>query len=198
MTDPRDRDYPDQAGSSDTADLLAQARAGRRTALELLFGAKLANLRRWAHGRLPAWARRTTETADIIQEVLLRVLNKMDAFDARGKGALEAYLRQGIQNRICDEIRIQARRPNTDFEGVDVVDPSPSPIEVLESDDDRRRYKMALTRLKERERMLIVGALELGYTYEQLALATGKPTAESARVALHRALRRMADEMARV
>jgi hypothetical protein len=40
--------------------------------------------------------------------------------------------------------------------------------------------------------------VELGYTYEQLALLTGKRRTDSARIALHRALVRLADEMSRV
>jgi DNA-directed RNA polymerase specialized sigma24 family protein len=52
-----------------------------------------------------------------------------------------------------------------------------------------------LSRLRESERVLIVGTVELGYTYEQLAVATGRRTPGAARVALHRALRRLADEM---
>lgn len=192
------RDHADRDLSRDTAELLVEAREGRRTALDILFGPKLARLRRWARGRLPIWARSAMDTADIIQDVVLRVLNKMDGFDVRGKGALEAYLRQGVQNRIRDEIRSQGRRPMTNLDGVEILDPAPSAVETMESDDDRRRYRVALARLKNRERTLIVGALELGYTHEQLALITRRPTAESARVALHRALRRLAQEMTRV
>ena len=65
------------------------------------------------------------------------------------------------------------------------------------SADDRRRYLVALERLRREDRELIVGALELGYSYEQLAVAVGKRSAESARIAVRRALARLAIEMSR-
>jgi len=40
--------------------------------------------------------------------------------------------------------------------------------------------------------------VELGYTPQQLALMTGRRRADSARIALHRALVRLAEEMTRV
>jgi DNA-directed RNA polymerase specialized sigma24 family protein len=126
------------------------------------------------------------------------VVSRVDAFDARGKGALEAYLRRGIENRIRDELRSLSRWPTTSLDGVDVADFAPSAVDTLISEEDQQRYRVALNRLREVERTLIVGALELGYTHEQLALITGRPTSDSARVALHRALRRLADEMTRV
>jgi DNA-directed RNA polymerase specialized sigma24 family protein len=59
------------------------------------------------------------------------------------------------------------------------------------------RYKAALGRLKPEERELIVGRFELEYSFEQLALAAHRRTAGAARVALSRALARLAAEMDR-
>ena len=41
----------------------------------------------------------------------------------------------------------------------------------------------------------IIGRLELGYSYEQLALVLRKPTPEAARLAVRRALGRLAERM---
>ena len=158
--------------SQNTADLLNQARAGRRSALDLLFGDKLASLRRWARGRLPPWARSTAETADIVQDALLRVIARVDRLEVSTRGALEGYLRRSIQNRIRDEIRLVARRPVADLDRVDIADPRPSPYDAVVAEEERRRYLMALSQLREGDRELIVGTLELGYTHEQLAVAT--------------------------
>jgi RNA polymerase sigma factor (sigma-70 family) len=188
--------HPD---NDDTAALLDRARKGHRSALDVLFARKVGGLRRWARGRLPAWARRTAETADLIQDAVLHFIARIDQFDARRKGALEAYLRQSIQNRVRDEIRLVGRRPMADdLDDIEVIDPQPSPLDATVAEENGRRYRAALDRLREADRHLIVGALELGYSHEQLALATGRPSAESARVALHRAMRRLADEMTRV
>src|SRR6185436_12157630 len=97
-------------GSSDSAratswHLLRLARQGDRDALDALFARHLPGLRRWARGRLPRWARGVADTADLVQDVLLNAFRRIDAFEARRKGALQAYLRQAIQNRIRNEFR---------------------------------------------------------------------------------------------
>ena len=56
-----------------------------------------------------------------------------------------------------------------------------------------RRYVDGLKCLKPRERRLIVGRAELGYTYRQLALVERLPSADAARMALKRALVRLSD-----
>jgi hypothetical protein len=43
--------------------------------------------------------------------------------------------------------------------------------------------------------MLVVGRLELDYTYEQLALVSGRATAGAARLAARRAVIKLADRM---
>lgn len=196
--DPIDR--PADASTSspeDTRELLQQARAGRRSALDILFGRQMVSLRRWARGRLPSWARRTSDTADIVQETLIRVFTRVDRFEDQRRGALGAYLRQAIQNRIRDEIRTITRWQNTDIDDVDLQSLNASPLQEALSAEDRKRYQDALERLRPQDRELVVGAVELGYNHDQLAAATGRTTAEAARVALHRALKRLADEMTR-
>jgi RNA polymerase sigma factor (sigma-70 family) len=187
-----------RAGSQDTGALLARARAGQRSALDLLFGRHFVSLRAWARGRLPQWARRTADTTDLVNDALMRLLGRVHKFDDRGKGALAAYLRQSIQNRIRDEIRVVGRRPLTALEDVELIDPQPSSFEQALTHERDSRYRAAFAHLSENDQELIAGAVELGYSHEQLALATGRRTAGAARVALHRALRRLADEMNRV
>ena len=62
-------------------------------------------LRRWAHGRLPQFARDKFNTEDLVQEAVLRVLRRLETFESRQVGALQAFLRQTVRNLICDEIR---------------------------------------------------------------------------------------------
>ena len=47
------------------------------------------------------------------------------------------------------------------------------------------------------ERQAIIARIELGYTYEELAEALGKPTPDAARKTAQRALVRRAQEMKR-
>ena len=58
-------------------------------------------------------------------------------------------------------------------------------------------YEQALERLKPEEREALIGRLEMGFSYEELALALDKPTADAARKAAQRALVRLAEEMQR-
>jgi RNA polymerase sigma-70 factor (ECF subfamily) len=184
-----------------SGELLERARAGDERALSALFRRHAGKLQRWARGRLPNWARRVNDTADLVQDALLQTFRRIDRFENRGRGALQAYLRQAVDNRIRDEMRRVARRPTADLE--DEVAPDPeapdaSPFDVAADSERERRYKQALSRLDEEERVLVVARLELGYTYEQLALVANRPTAEAARMAVRRAVTKLATLMAGV
>src|ERR1041385_5515770 len=96
-----------------TMQLLARAKAGDSSALESLFVRYGAPLRRWAHGRLPRWARDVADTHDLVQDVLLQTFKRLEGFDPKGEEALQAYLRQALMNRVRDELRRHRRRPGT-------------------------------------------------------------------------------------
>jgi RNA polymerase sigma factor (sigma-70 family) len=193
MTD--SSDGPDNRATS--LELLRLARAGDRRALNELFTRNLPVLQRWAHGRLPGWARTMAETADLVQDVMLNVFRRLDVVEVRRKGALQAYLRQAIRNRVSNEFRSLACRPGHDPLDSSLVEGSPSPLDLAMDADMQRQYAAALERLRPLDRELIVGRLELGYSYEQLALATNRRGAETARIAVRRALLKLADEMSR-
>ena len=57
------------------------------------------------------------------------------------------------------------------------------------------RYELALQRLSPRDREAVVARIELGMEYAELALVLGKPSPDAARVAVARALVRLAQEM---
>src|SRR5438034_8500227 len=103
-----------------TVRLIERARAGDELALGQLFARHLRPLQRWASGRLPKWARDVTDTDDLVQDTLLQTFKRIEAFDPRHVGALQAYLRQAVLNRIRDELRRKARRP--DRTGLDEVE----------------------------------------------------------------------------
>ena len=96
-----------------TAGLLARARAGDGSAADTLFARYLPRLRRWASGRLPRWARDVADTTDLVQDALLQTFKRLQTFEAQDEGALQAYLRQAVLNRIRDEIRKRHRRGMT-------------------------------------------------------------------------------------
>ena len=185
------------ADAESTLDLLQRARSGDRVALDALFARYLPMLRRWASGRLPAWARDLADTQDLVQETLLQTFKRIDTFEYRGEGALQAYLRQVLANRIREEFRKTARRPDGTGLGEDHMDPAPSPLEEAIGEQALERYEEALERLRPEEREAIIARVEMGLSYEELAAALAKPSPDAARKAAQRALVRLAEEMHR-
>jgi RNA polymerase sigma-70 factor (ECF subfamily) len=180
------------APSDSTFDLLARARAGDDRALEPLFARYLPRLRRWASGRLPRWARDAGDTQDLVQDTLLSVFKQIDGFEPRHEGAFQAYLRQAVMNRIRNAIRDRTRRP--DGTSIDEALPSidQSALERAIGLERLERYEAALARLRPIDREAIVARVEMGCTYEEMAVMLDLPSAEAARKAAQRALVRLA------
>jgi RNA polymerase sigma-70 factor, ECF subfamily len=178
-----------------TLTLLTRAKAGDPDALSDLFARYLPMLSRWARGRLPQWARDAADTQDLVQITLLQTFRKIEGFEHRGEGALQAYLRQALMNRIRDELRRADRRPAAEPLDEEAPDPGLSPLEAAIGAENVDRYDAALERLTAGERELIVARVELGLTYVEVAAATGKPTPNAARMAVARALVRLAEEI---
>lgn len=178
-----------------TVDLLAAARDGEAGAFDLLFERLVPGLRRWARGRLPVFARELCDTQDVVQDTVLNALRRMDQFEMRHPGALLAYLRQAVLHRICDEVRRSQRRPLM-TELVDHADDGAmSPLDRILTQHEIARYETALARLKPDDRAAILCRVEHQSSYEQMAIDLGKPSANAARVAVRRALMRLAEEM---
>ena len=180
-----------------TLELLTAARAGSRQALDDLFARYLPGLKQWARGRLPDWARDLADTHDLVQETVLRVFNKLEAFDYRGEGALRAYLRQALMNRIRNEIRRVRNRPEQAGLDTGIEDRGVSPVDAVIGSETHERYEQALDRLTPAERETIVARVELGLTYDEMVSMLNRPSRDAARMAVTRALVRLAEEMAR-
>jgi RNA polymerase sigma-70 factor (ECF subfamily) len=179
-----------------TGQLIERARTGDAQAIARLCELHLKPLQRWASGRLPRWARSLTDTDDLVQDTLIQTFRRIDVFEPRRAGALQAYLRQAVMNRIRDEVRKSVRRPQHALAAED-ADPAASPLEQAIGREAVERYERALATLEPREREAIIGRVEMGYSYQELADALGKPSAEAARKAAERALVRLAEEMRR-
>jgi RNA polymerase sigma-70 factor (ECF subfamily) len=186
-------DAPD--GAETSLELLDRVRAGDHAALDRLCALHLPAMTRWATGRLPRWARDLLSTDDLVQETLFKTLQSIGHFEPRRNGALQAYLRQAIYNRIQDEVRRVHRRPARSALDETEVAADPSPLEEAVGRETLERYEAALDRLKQEDREAIVARVELGLTYREVAASLGKASEAAAQMAVSRALVRLAKEM---
>lgn len=181
-----------------TVELLQKLKQGDQSALEVLLERHLPRLRRWASGRLPQYARDGTDTEDLVQETLIRTLRTIEGFEYRRDGALQAYLRQALFNRIRDRVRQAGRRPRLETVNEESPFKGESPLEQAIGRQTTERYEAALAALQPGDREAIVGRIELGYDYSELAAALDKPTSEAARKAVGRAVLRLAEKMTEI
>lgn len=175
--------------------LLVRAQEGHSSALSLLFQRVLPPLRRWARARLPRWARARMDTEDLVQEAAANAFRRLRVIEPRRRRALQSYLQESIKNRIRDEVRRAGRVEVPESAGAEVLADESSPLEHTLSVERRDRYRAALMKLASDDQSLIVGRLELGMSYEQIALATNRPSPDAARVAIRRAMLRLAEEI---
>jgi len=186
---------PHAGAVATTADLLQRARLGDADAVNELFARYLPSLRRWARGRLPRWTRDVRDTDDIVQETLVQTLKHIGSFEPRHEGALQAYLRQALVNRVRDEVRRVGRHGVAAEIQDEHVDAAASPLEHAIGREALGRYEAALARLRPEEREVIIARVELGQSYQQIAAGHHKASADAARMAVTRALVRLAEEM---
>jgi RNA polymerase sigma-70 factor (ECF subfamily) len=203
VADPPRRQGPFHGGerrgpdAESSPQLIERARAGDQSALDVLFARHLPALLRFASGRLPRWSRDLSDTVDLVQATVLNSLKHLDRFECRGEGALLAYLRQGIVNRIKDERRNATRRPQIASLDSAIPDAAPSPLEDAIGQEALERYENALARLHDEERQAVIARLELGHSYAEIATLLNKPSRDAARMLVARALVKLAEEMER-
>lgn len=179
-----------------SSSLLELAQRGDQAALETLVARYRPRLARWASGRLPRWARDIADTQDLVQETLFQTFKRIESFEPRGDGALQAYLRQGVLNRIREELRRAKRKPEKVDLDSHAENDGWSPLEEAIGQEAVERYERALAELRIEDREVIVARVELGYTNSEIAAMLNKPSPNAARMALQRALVRLARQMA--
>jgi RNA polymerase sigma-70 factor, ECF subfamily len=178
-----------------TIELVIRAQDGDRRAVEALLQRSVPHLTRWAHGKLPAAARGKLDTGDLVQETVLHLLRRLDTFEPRHVGAMQAYLRQSVMNLIRDEIRRIGRHPAPSELPNDLPSDLRSPHEEAVRAEDFYRYQAALNELISRDRELIVARIEAQWTYDEIAHHFGTPSPDAARMAVTRALQRLTEHI---
>ena len=178
-----------------TIQVLERARGGDRSAARILIERAIPPLQRWTHGRIPADGRGPADTEDVVQDAVLQTLKRIEGFEHRTVGGLQAYLRAAVVNRIRDVVR-RIRRRGVTFElPEDLHDTNASPLEQAIMSERFELFVEALQRLRPVDRQVIVWRIELGYSCEEIAQRLGKSNAAAARMTVSRALARLAKEM---
>jgi RNA polymerase sigma factor (sigma-70 family) len=176
-------------------ELIQRAQSGDHGALDALLERYRPRLRRWASGRLPRYAREIADTEDLVQDAMLGAVRNLDTFERRGEWALQAYLRRAITNRIRDELRRVGAHPRRSPLLDTVVGQDASPLEVAAGRETLDAYDSALATLDDLEREAVIARLELGCSYQEVAILIEKPTADAARMIVSRALAKVAHRM---
>jgi RNA polymerase sigma-70 factor (ECF subfamily) len=193
--DPSEDERRDDHGhllSDSTLDVLERARHGDASAVRVLIERTLGPLKRWARGRLPRHARASANTDDVVQDAILRALGRLERFEHRTVGGLQAYLRESVRNRIRDELRKLTRRGI----GERVPDSLPaeaySPLEEIILKERFERYLEALRTLRPEDRLAVIFRLEHRHSFAEIAERLGKSSPDAARMAVNRAVKRLA------
>jgi len=197
-SNPSERPTDDEAtllSDEPTIELVVRAREGDRLAVEALLQRSIPGLRRFAHGRLPAAARGSLDTGDLVQETVLHVLRRLDTFEPRHVGAMQAYLRQSVINRIRDEVRRIGRHPTPVDLPEDLASEIPSPLEEAVRAEAYDRYRAVLVQLSPRDREMVVARIEAQWNLGEIAQRFNMRTVDGARMAVTRALRRLMDRL---
>jgi RNA polymerase sigma-70 factor (ECF subfamily) len=135
------------------------------------------------------------DTGDLVQDAVINALPHLNGLEIRSEHALQFYLQRAVTNRIIDLRKRGHRRPIRGEIPADLVAPGTSPLEAAIGVEAFERYDSALRSLKKAERELIVLRLELEFTFPEIAATLGKPSPDAARMAVVRAIERLADKM---
>jgi DNA-directed RNA polymerase specialized sigma24 family protein len=108
----------------------------------------------------------------------------------------ESHALEQLMSRYLPRLRRWAqRRPGPDGVPETLHDHSSSPPENAIGADVLGRYEAAMARLSEEERELPHLRIELDFEHQEIAAMTGRASRDAARMAIQRALARLADEM---
>jgi RNA polymerase sigma-70 factor (ECF subfamily) len=152
-------------------------------------------LERWASGRMPHAIRSMNDTADIVQEAVINALRNLNTLEIRSEGALLAYLRQAVNNRIIDQYRRHGRRPPRVEIPINAEAAETSPLEAAIGVQALENYERALQSLREKDRQLIILHVEFRMTHAEIAAKLELGTASASRMAVKRALEKLAEAM---
>lgn len=109
-----------------------------------------------------------SEAEDLLQEVYTTAWRRADSFDP-SRGSAMTWLLTLARNRCIDRLRQHRESPLDDEQADAIEDDSPTPAELAESSEARRRLEQCLQALEAQQRGAIREAFFTGATYAELA-----------------------------
>jgi len=186
--------------------LIQQVQRGDQTALAELLRRYQMRVLAAVRIRLGANLRNKVESWDIVQDVMIDALRKVQSFGFRSEGAFLKYLNRVVENRIRDEadrwgaqkrdahreIPLDGRRSSGAANPLNTPEDraSPTPSKVLVLQEELACLERAMDRLgseSEEYRELILAVKIEGRSYREIAEETGS-TEDAVRMRVKRAL----------
>ena len=185
------------SASTPSEELMRRFQQGDAEALEQLWQRYLPRLRKWAHGRLPSFARGETNTDDLVQDTFVRSFQHLQTLELRGQSqSLFAYFRTILFNQVRDQARRAPHLAKREVLETDAhVAQDASPLEQLVGREAVEEYEAALATLSTSDQEIVLAVVELRLDDQELAELFEKPSANAARMARGRALTRLAEAM---
>lgn len=175
--------------------LVLRARTGDEVAIEQLFTRYSKRLRRWAHGRLPGYARSYGDTNDLVQDTMIKVFNGLERFSPQHTGAFLAFVRRTLHTCLIDRIRAARSRGISEPIEDRHQTTTPSPHDEHVASALLERYEQGLARLKPAYQEAIFVRVELGLSWIEVTEILNKPTVAAAQMFVRRAIVALAHEM---
>lgn len=177
-------------------DAVRAAGQGDRAALTSVLESVQEPILRYCRGRIGVGERHLFSADDIAQEALMAVMTALPRYRDQGKPFM-AFVYGIASHKVADAMRVAARVKSDPVEDIpEVSHVTGGPEQFAIDADGSRRMRALLGILPEKQREVLVLRLIVGMSAEETAQAIGS-TAGAVRVAQHRALAKLKDELRR-
>ncbi|GAA1895794.1 MAG: sigma-70 family RNA polymerase sigma factor [Williamsia herbipolensis] len=175
---------------------VAAAGRGDRSALADVLETVRPLVVRYCRARVGAGERHTLSADDVAQEVCMAVMTALPRYSDQGRPFM-AFVYGIAAHKVADAHRGAARIKSDPVETIpEAMDVDDGPEQLALNSDASRRMGELLGRLPEKQREILVLRLVVGMSAEETAEAVGS-TPGAVRVAQHRALNKLKNEMTR-
>lgn len=152
--------------------------------------------RRWLRTRLPGRLLQNFDVDQSVSQAFLEALGSPSPQE-RGEACFQLCLRSKLESIVKDLASqvVDAQTETLDPQRSLLMDELVSPLEQAVGQETSRRYEAALQQLPTSDREMIVGRIEFGFSYDELAAMTGHDSPESAKEAVVQAVRKLTEAM---